>query len=127
MNNNELIEIARDNLARVLGFYGRVDTMLSVILALNLALLAVLTANTPAVRQLDWYSLSALLFLLLAVITFYHLYKCAFPRLDGGVVSLIYFREIANKTEIEYCEQFKNQKQDDYLDDLIEQTWRNSK
>lgn len=126
MDENRLTEIARDNLARVLGFFPRVDTLLSVILALNLGLLAVLGSNAPPVHQIDSSSFAALIFLLFSVVTFYHLYKCAFPRLDGGHTSLIYFREIANKTELEYCEKFKDISAEGYLDDLIEQTWRNS-
>lgn len=127
MDEKQLIEITKDNLARVLGFFPRVDTIMSLLLATNLGLLAVLGANTPPAKELDGYATFAVVFVLLATITFIHLYKCAFPRLDGGHTSLIYFREVANKTELKYQEAFKEMTEDDYLNDMLEQVWRNSK
>jgi hypothetical protein len=126
MTEEKLIELAKFNLERVLSFFPRVDTLLSVILAINISLVAVIASNAPSVRLLDWYSLIALFFLMLIIISFYHLYKCAFPRLDGEENSLIYFSEIANIKQLQYCEKFKQQTEEDYLDDLIKQVWRNS-
>lgn len=127
MNNKELIDTAKDTLSRVLGFFPRVDAMLSVLLALNLALLGVLATNAPAAPKMDFYSTAgAMVFGIFASITFFHLYKSAFPRLDGGHTSLLYFREIARKTDLTYREEFKKITEESYLEDLIEQTWINS-
>lgn len=127
MDDKKLVEVSRDNLSRILGFFPRVDTLLSVILAINLGLVAVLASNAPAAKDLDNGVFIAILFLLVSTASFYHLYKCAFPKLDGGHLSLLYFREIANKTEMKYKEEFRQMTEEFYLDDLMEQTWRNSK
>jgi hypothetical protein len=126
MNNQELNDIAKDNLARIMGIFPRTDTLLSLILAVNLGLLTVIATNSPSVRLLDSSSLPALIFLMLLIISFYHLYKCAFPRLEGGYISLIYFREIASNSQLQYSQKFREQNKEQYLDDLIEQIWQNS-
>lgn len=127
MNDEEIIEIAKDNLSRILNFFPRTDTLLSVILAINLGLLAILTANAPPLKSIDGFFIFVILFLLLIFISFYHLYKCAFPQLEGGHTSLIYFREIANKTQIEFSDEFNKQTKQSYITDLTEQIWINSK
>jgi hypothetical protein len=126
MTEKELTDVMKDSLARVLGFFPRVDTLLSVLLAINLGLLAVISSNAPAPSQLGRETVFAILYLILSSISFYHLYKCAFPKLEGGHTSLIYFREIASKSVLKYGEELREMSAEKYLDDLIEQTWRNS-
>ena len=50
----------------------------------------------------------------------------AFPSLEGGRGSLIYFREIAKRKEAQYAEEFRSISEEDYLKDLLGQVWRNS-
>jgi hypothetical protein len=54
------------------------------------------------------------------------LYRGAFPSLKGGAASLVYFREIAGRTEHQFIEQFKHQDDEHHVNDLLGQVWRNS-
>lgn len=126
MDKKILIDAAKDQLTRTLGFFARVDSKASVILAIDTAMLGVLVANTPPVRTFDWSMLIALLPTILLAVSYWHLYKEAFPSLDGGHDSLIYFREIAKRTESQFIDGFLNQTEDSYLTDLLSQVWRNS-
>lgn len=121
-----LIDAAKDQLTRTLAFFPRVDSKASVILAVDTGMLGVLVANTPPVRTFDWSMLIALLPTLLLAASYWHLYKEAFPSLEGGHDSLIYFREIAKRTESQFIDAFQRQSEDSYLADLLSQVWRNS-
>ena len=126
MEQRLLIDAAKDQLNRTLGFFPRVDAKASVLLAVNTGMLAVLIANSPPVRTFDWSMLIVLLPIVLLMVSYWFLYKEAFPNLDGGHDSLIYFREIAKRTESKFIDQFKSQPEDSYLADLLSQIWRNS-
>lgn len=121
-----LSDAAKDQLTRILGFFSRVDSKASVILAVDTGMLGVLVANTPPVRTFDWSMLIVLLPTLLLAASYWHLYKEAFPNLEGGHDSLIYFREIAKRTESQFIDAFQKQTEDSYLADLLSQVWRNS-
>src|SRR5437879_6504356 len=127
MHENDLLQSARDQLARVLGFFSRVDAKASVVLAVDTGMLAFLVARMPTPSSLTWSAIAvsggtaALL-----GISLWFLYKGAFPSLKGGAASLIYFREIAGRTEAKYIEEFSTQSSSDYVRDLLGQVWRNS-
>jgi hypothetical protein len=126
MTDKELTEIAKDNLNRVLGFFPRVDFISSIVLAIDVSALAVLASNAPPLKELDRWSVVALGSVILIGFSLYHLYKGAFPRLQGGPLSLIYFREIASRREEEFIKAFVEQEGEFYLNDLLRQIWRNS-
>jgi hypothetical protein len=122
-----LIEVSRDNLTRILSFFPRVDVLSSVILAIDISMMAVLAANTPALRSISRFqTVMAILFLFFVGVSLYNLYKCAFPRLECEEKSLIYFQEIAKLEQLEFAKEFLGQTEKDYLHDLIKQVWRNS-
>ena len=50
----------------------------------------------------------------------------AFPTLRGGHKSLIYFREIARRTESNFIDEFVEQEEGARIKDLLGQVWRNS-
>jgi hypothetical protein len=54
------------------------------------------------------------------------LYRVAFPSLDGGHQSLIYFREIAGRTETNFIDAFRAEQEESRVKDLLGQVWRNS-
>jgi hypothetical protein len=54
------------------------------------------------------------------------LYRGAFPKLEGGSSSLVYFREIARRTEAKFIDEFMKQSDEDHIKDLLGQAWRNS-
>lgn len=127
LSHARLIEVSRDNLTRILGFFPRVDVLSSVILAINISMIAVLAANTPALRSISRFQIiMAIFFILIVGISLYNLYKCAFPRLDCKEKSLIYFQEIAKLEQLDFVKEFFGQTEKDYLHDLIKQVWRNS-
>jgi hypothetical protein len=118
---------ARDQLNLVLGFFPRVDAKSSAVLAVNTGMLAVLASNAPPWGTMPLGSiLAASLTLLLIAGSFWFLYKIAFPTLSGGQQSLIYFREIANRTESKFIDEFIAQEETSLLRDLLGQVWRNS-
>ena len=48
------------------------------------------------------------------------------PLLKGGADSLIYFREIAKRTEAKFIDEFIAQTDNAHTRDLLGQVWRNS-
>lgn len=129
METDRLIELAKDQLNRVLGFFPRVDSKISVLLSVDVAMLAVLAANVPPMKSLVLLSLPvviAFLAVILIALSLYFLYQVSFPRLKGGHCSLVYFREIASRTESNFIDEFTEQSADIYLKDILGQIWRNS-
>jgi hypothetical protein len=53
-------------------------------------------------------------------------FHCAFPQLQGGSSSLIFFGEIAKRRESEYIDKFLKQSVPAYVKDLTAQVWRNA-
>ena len=128
-HNNSEVKIssrAAEQLDRVLAFFPRADAKGSVLLAVDTGMLAFLASNFPPYSSFDKMLLIALLPTLLLAISLWHLYKGAFPSLDGGHESLIYFREIAKRTESRFISEFVSQSDEVYINDLLSQAWRNS-
>jgi hypothetical protein len=127
MDNAEpLIERSRDQLNRVLGFFPRVDAVSSVLLGVNIGMLALLANNMLPLKAFAWYTAFAVIPIFLIGISLIHLYRGSFPKLDGGWRSLIYFREIAQRSESEFTKEFSAQSHQEYVNDLLSQVWRNS-
>src|SRR5271155_2079678 len=90
-------------------------------------MLAVLASNAPPWCAMPiWSIIAASLALLMLTGSFWFLYKIAFPVLSGGQQSLIYFREIANRTESRFIDEFVAQEESARVRDLLGQVWRNS-
>ena len=126
MDSKQLAEVSRDQLDRVLGFFSRVDTVSSIVIGINIGMLALLASNAPPIRSFSWYTVTAVVPVLLIGKSLGHLYQGSFPRLDGGWMSLIYFREIALRKEDEFVTEFTAQNEDAYIRELLSQVWRNS-
>jgi hypothetical protein len=126
MEQKYLLDASKDQLNRVLGFFSRADSKASVLLAVDTGMLALLATNAPPVKLFYWQLLFVLLPIFLIAASLWHLYKGAFPRLQGGQSSLIYFREIANRTENRFIDEFIAQGEVEYIKDMLGQTWRNS-
>jgi Family of unknown function (DUF5706) len=127
MDEKELLETAGNQLDRVLGFFSRVDAKASAVLAVDTAMLGFLVTKVPPLKSLQWWEIliPAVTVALLAS-SFWFLYKGAFPTLKGGNESLVYFREIARRTEAKFVDQFGRQSVADHAHDLLGQAWRNS-
>ena len=127
MEQGQIINASRDQLNRVLAFFPRVDAKMSVVLAVDTGMLAFLAAKIPSLTSLlPWEIAVALLPVALICGSLWHLYKGAFPSLEGGALSLIYFREIAKRTEAKFIDEFIKQSEEEYLKDMLGQVWRNS-
>lgn len=126
MDSKELIEISKNQLTMVLSFFSRTDTMVSILFSVNTAMLALLAANAPPMRALEGYMFFAFIPVGLIAASLYHLYQAAFPQLEGGGQSLIYFREIAGRTESKFVDEFMQQSGEEYIKDVLRQVWRNS-
>jgi hypothetical protein len=127
MEEKHLLENARDQLDRVLGFFARVDAKASVVLAVNTGMLGFLVAHVPSPYSLAWWEIAipSITVLLLGV-SLWSLYKGAFPNLKGGSSSLVYFREIPARTEGNFIDQFAKQSIAEHARGLLGQAWRNS-
>jgi hypothetical protein len=127
MDQKDLAESARSQLDRVLNFFPRVDGKASVVLAVDTGMLAFLVAHFPAPRLLTWWEIAIpILTVVLLGVSLWFLYKGAFPNLQGGSASLVYFREIAGRTEAKFIDEFSKQSLADHCKDLLGQVWRNS-
>lgn len=92
MENKELIDLARDQLNRVLGFFPRVDAKVSVLFSVDVAMLALLAGKAP-ISTLQWNSfpsLVALLALALVALSLFFLYQASFPRLGWPPLTFVF-------------------------------------
>jgi hypothetical protein len=127
MKPEDLHAASKDQLNLVLSFFSRVESKLSVVLAVDTGMLAVLGADAPPLKILSLpMAIFAVATVLLLAASVCFLYRGAFPALKGGHGSLVYFREIANRTEHKFIEEFKHQTDEQYANDLLGQTWRNA-
>lgn len=127
MDISRRIDLAKDQLEQVLGFFPRVDAKGSVVLAIDTGMLAFLASKTPSFENLGGSMFIAPgLTVLFIAISLGYLYSGGSPSLDGGHQSLIYFREIAKRTETKYVDEFIGITDQKYLKDLLAQVWRNS-
>jgi Family of unknown function (DUF5706) len=127
MDLDKLETASEAQLTLVLSFFARVETKLSFVFAIDTGMLAVLAADAPPMKTLSlWATGAAGLAVLFIGLSIVFLYRGAFPNLKGGEASLVYFREIARRTEHQFIAQFKKQTQEQRTDDLLGQAWRNS-
>lgn len=127
MKADLLPSIARDQLKLVLDFFHRVDAKASVVLAVDTGMAGYLASHLPSLGTMPiWQMLAPLLAFALVGNSLWHLYKGAFPNLAGGNLSLVYFREIAKRTEAKFIDEFAAQSESDYAKDVLGQVWRNS-
>lgn len=119
--------VAKDQLNLVLSFFSRVDAKASVVLAVDTAMAGYLAGRLPSFKTMPyWQPLIPLVAFVSIGMSFWNLYKGAFPNLVGGNLSLVYFREIAKRTEAKFIDEFSAQAEADYAKDVLGQVWRNS-
>ena len=127
MKHEILPSVAKDELNLVLSFFSRVDAKASVVLAVDTAMAGYLAGRLPSLKTMPyWQPLIPLVAFVLIGISIWSLYKGAFPNLVGGNLSLVYFREIAKRTEAKFIDEFLAQDETVYVKDVLGQVWRNS-
>jgi len=127
-DDNERIKIAQWVLERTLAAIGAAEVKLSVIITLNLAMLASLGgAFAPVGKAIEAWTLVFLittsLFIILSLIS------CAnvlIPRMQGPERSIIFFGRIGKKPQKEYFTEFTQAGEDAVLKDLLAQIHINS-
>lgn len=127
MNPQEQYDLAWDRLQHVLSFFDRVDTKLSVVLGVNVALLGLLTTQMETLKEvsiLGWVAIG--MYAVLSAFSFSFLYRGSFPHLEGGDGSLIYFAQIAKRAPATFAAEFKAQTPEFLLADVLEQLRNNA-
>lgn len=121
------LEVAERHLDRLLAFFPRIDSKASALLAITFAQIGVAALNLEANDFTKWWITGPAVFFGLTVASvMLNLYRCAYPHLEGGHGSLIYFKEIAKLRESEFVDRFKAVSQTNFMSDLAGQIWRNA-
>ena len=114
-------------LDRLMGFFPRVEGKASFLMVLNVALLGVAAINYPVrdvVSPRGIAGIAAFVFLGLSLL---HVYKVFFPHLNPAPTeSITFFGDIAKGTAGEYKKRVIAISEDEFLDDMACQIWRNS-
>lgn len=128
VDERERLQAAWNQLNLVLGFFSRIDAKLSVVLGIDLGMLAMAGGRMPPLHTMTWWMLlAAALFALALMASFYHLWRGAFPDLNGGTNSVVYFKSIAGMSESAFRQAYSAALHAELADDLLNQVWRNSK
>ena len=129
MSVDDRLKAAWSQLTLVLSFFPRIDTKLSVILGLDLGMLAMLSTRLPTYAELQWWHLPLLALCGLPLaLSLYHLYRGAVPDTRGGSDSLIYFGSVAAiEQESQFIGTTRGRTNQALADDIYGQVWRNSK
>jgi len=127
MDEHDYFERARLQLDLVLSFFPRVDGKASVVLAVDTGMLGFLAARVVSFSTLLWWQVVVIaITIALLGSSLWFIYKEAFPNLKGGSGSLVYFREIANRTEAAFIDDFLQRSRAAQTKDILGQVWRNS-
>lgn len=121
------LEFYERQLDRINAFYPRLDAKVSALFAIASGQLAVAALNLSANDLELWWITIPLAFFLIAISwALINLYRCAYPHLDGGQNSLIYFKEIAALRETDFINQLTATDEATLKSDVAGQIWRNS-
>jgi len=126
-SDQERVQAAWNQLNLVLGFFPRVDTRLSAVLALDLGMLALAGDRWSSHATPWWVIACAAAFALPIGVSFCHLWDAIVPDRRGGTNSVVFFRSIASLKESEFRRRYMNLSSAELACDLLEQAWRNSR
>lgn len=128
VSDQEQVQAAWNQLNLVLGFFPRIDSRLSAVLALDLGMLALVGSRWPGGDAVTLRTfLLALAFVVPLCVSFYHLWVAIVPDRRGGTGSLVFFRSIASMQESEFRVRFMKLSHTELARDLLEQAWRNAR
>lgn len=121
------LEALERQLDRTHQFFPRIDAKLSALFAITSGQIAVVALNLNPNDMTKWWIVVPLAaFFVAACWVFVNLYRCAYPHLEGGNASLVYFSEIAKLRESEYIDRITAVSEADHRTDVAGQIWRNS-
>jgi hypothetical protein len=121
------VEVAERHLVLIQSFFPRIDTKVSALFAISSAQIAVASLNITIGDLQKWYvALAAILFVAGMAIVQFALYTCTYPQLKGGSQSIIYFGEIAKRSEANFLRDYNAMSLQELHDEIASQIWRNS-
>jgi hypothetical protein len=121
------LEALERQLDRLLTFFPRIDAKVSSLFAVSSAQLAIAALNmTLADLKLWWVSCLLVLFAICALWVLVHLYRCAYPHLEGGQQSVIYFAEIVKRQQPRYVRELTTIDLESFREDVAGQVYRNA-
>lgn len=121
------LDVIESQFERILSFFPRVDAKVAGLFTINSAILTISAMNVEAGDLKNWYiAVPAILMISGLIASYFFLYRCNFPELEGGQGSLIYFMEIQKRTETNYVSDYESATDAAYRSDLLSQIWRNS-
>jgi len=127
VDTEKLLVAAKDELNLVLGFFPRVESRSSVVLAIDTGMAGFLAASAPALHSFSfWMAVTGIATLVLLSVSIGFLYAGSAPNLKGGEGSFVYFGEISIHREHKFIESFCEQTEKAYANDLLGQAWRNA-
>jgi hypothetical protein len=121
------IEAAERHLDRMNSFHPRIDAKMTAVAAWLSVELAVIGLNTKLAdlsHTFVWLPLAT--YIACSAVAGFFLWKCVFPETHGGKASLTYFAEIAKRDQADFVREYKVVPEDQLLDDLAGQIWRNA-
>lgn len=124
---DQKISQAESNLQRKLEWIGRHDNRVIITTGVVIAMLGVLSSASANIKT--WGCFEYLLFgvtLLLLLISLILLYYSQYPKTISPNSSLIFFKTISELDYNTFKTQTKSRTKEEYLDDLLFQTHRNS-
>lgn len=121
------IDVIQRQLDRVLGFFPRVEARINGLFGVNTLILVIAAVNLSAGDLVLWYvALPGGLLIVGLATSYYHLFKANFPDDNGGEGSLIFFKQIQQRTEPNYIAEFLTCDEQKFRNDLLGQIWRNA-
>ncbi len=126
-SNEWRAKAASDQLNRILGFFARVESKSNAIFATNTGMLALFGVHLRWSSLPVWYIVApAVIGAGLLAASFVYLYLAATPQTKGGARSLIYFKEIAARTEADFLAAIQACSEERYTEQMFAQVWRNA-
>ena len=128
MEDDTRLAMLFEQLTQLLEQYPRIDDKISVVIGGTLGMAALLILNIPPFSGFNaWMALGALITAAAMSGSFWHSHKALFPRFEKGNQSLIFFREIAARSEYDFIDQHLAQDRTRLAKDVLGQIWRNSR
>lgn len=132
MDPTLLRDTAQNRLTLVLSFFQRVESRLTLVLGVELGMLALLVSAAPPLNRWDASTLIALLPAFCITMSLYRVWQGLFPDVAGGIIdphttSLIFFGTIAGRSEAAFVAECHEQSEQAYVRDVLGQVWTNAK
>jgi hypothetical protein len=114
------ISQAESNLQIKLDWIGRLDSRISFVAGISIAMLGVLATASSALESETFFICLMLSFASVALLlTLLLIYLCIYPKTESNNKSLIYFGTISEMKYEEFRNSFTSRTDDEYLNDLL--------